>query len=85
MRCILAHFTKRQNWKLEMPWVVLCAESIYKQMLENVFCLKVSPSTVTGPPPLPSLEFPSSIKPKTISVIVVSIFKPESIFASCCL
>ena len=55
--CTVAHFTKRQKWKLKMPWVVLCAESIYKQMLENVFCLKVSPSTVTGPPPYPLLNF----------------------------
>ena len=57
-----------------MPWVVLCADSIYKQMLEKPFCLKVSPSPVSGPPPclLLPLDFPTSIKPKTNYLIGVS-------------
>ena len=36
--------------KLKMRSLVLCADSMYKLILQNVFCPKMSLSHVTGPP-----------------------------------
>ena len=39
-----------KSWKLKMRSLVLCVDSIYKLMLQNMFCPKMSLSNVTGPP-----------------------------------
>ena len=50
VNCSLGHFIKAEKWKLKMRSLVLCADFIYKLMLQNVFYHVTGPPTVNHPP-----------------------------------
>ena len=53
----VGYFIKDENWKLKMRSLILYADSIYKQMLQNVFLPKNSPFPMLLDPQL----YPSPI------------------------